>query len=206
MNKTVLYTLLSVLGAFCLIIVGAFTTWAIMKPAAVPPPVAVVTPAPAPAPAAPAPTPGFAEAQVINVQPHYVTRTISYRVCHDVERTGIAPPPPPPQSTGTGAVVGGLAGGLAGSAFGHGHGKIATAVGGALLGALAGNAVENSASQQPPQPYVYFKPKCRLHYEQKSVQSGYIVTYTYNGQQGTIIMQTPPTGTTIPLSLTPVNQ
>lgn len=203
-----------VLGALGLIIVGAFIMLGIsklMSPAA---PAATVAATPVAAPVAPAATiattppdavtpvapPGYVMVQVVNVQPHMVVRSIPYHTCHDVAHTEFAPPPN--GTSGAGAVLGGVTGGLVGTQIGHGRGKTAAEIGGAVLGALAGNQIESNMNQ--PQPYTVYGTKCKLHYMQKSVQTGYDVTYTYNGQQGVTFMKTPPQSNVIPLALSPV--
>lgn len=194
MNKTVL----TILGAIGLVILGAWGMWTFNK---------VSTSASTPAVAPPAPTTSAVSAapaandmaQVVSVKPHYVEKNVAYRSCHAVAHTEVTAPPPP---TGAGAIIGGLAGGVAASNIGHGDGKTAATIGGALLGAVAGNAVEGSMQQ--PQAQTVYAPECVTKYTKKSVQNGFEVTYTYNGQQGVTVMDKAPiVGTTIPVKLTP---
>lgn len=184
--------LLLSIGAIGLIALGAVGMWATSKftIVAVPTP-AVSTPIPTPAPQP--------VAQVTNVKPHYVLKSVAYRSCHDVANTVM---PPQTGTSGAGALIGGIAGGAAASNIGHGSGRTAATIGGVVLGALAGNAVESSVNQ--PEPYTVYSPECVTRYTKKSVQSGYEVTYSYNGAQKTIHMQKPPkVGDTIPLTLVP---
>lgn len=135
-------------------------------------------------------------AQVIKVQPHYVTKKIAYRDCRAVAETVVQPSS---GSKGVGALIGGVAGGAAGSVV-RGNGQTAAIVGGALLGALAGHAVESQI--QKPETYTIYKPVCTTRYVNKSIKSGYEVTYTYEGRQGVMIMQSQPVvGSTIELSM-----
>lgn len=198
MNKTVL----TILGALGLVILGAWGMWTFNK---ISTPAATSAVAATPASTAPVPTtkseapPANNMAQVVSVKPHYVEKSVAYRSCHAVAHTEVTAPPPP---TGAGAIIGGLAGGVAASNIGHGDGKTAATIGGALLGAVAGNAVEGSIQQ--PQTQTVFAPECVTKYTKKSVHSGFEVTYTYNGQQGVTVMDKAPiVGTTIPVKLTP---
>lgn len=137
-------------------------------------------------------------AKIIRVKPHYVVKTVAQRVCRDVPRTVVDPREGP---SGVGAVLGGVAGGIAGHQIGQGRGNVAATIGGAILGAAVGNQVERNVQQ--PQTRVVYETVCSTEYVQKSVRSGYEVTYLYNGEQGTIIMKKRPIGKTIPLTLKP---
>ncbi len=197
---------------------AAPTTVATVAPSAAPAPTVIATTPPAPAtvvattvtttttaatPPAPvaavAPEPaGPAIAQIISVKPHYVMKTVPVRTCHQVPRTVIGPRPGP---SGAGALLGGVAGGIAGHQIGQGGGNVVATIGGAILGAAVGNQVERNVQQ--PQTSIVYETVCSTSYVQKSIRSGYEVTYVYNGEQGTIIMKKRPVGKTIPLTLKP---
>lgn len=137
-------------------------------------------------------------AKIIGVKPHFIVKSVAQRVCRDVPRTvyyqGRG-------TTGGGAVLGGIAGGVIGSQIGGGRGNTIATIGGAVLGAAAGNQIErNSQGSYAQTEYVTI---CKTIHVKKSVRSGYEVTYSYNGKQGTKIMKKRPVGDTIPLKLIP---
>ncbi|MFT3741297.1 MAG: glycine zipper domain-containing protein [Gammaproteobacteria bacterium] len=136
-------------------------------------------------------------AQVIAVVPHYVTTSKPVRKCYPSEAVVYQQP----QSTAphAGAVIGGIAGGLAGSAV-HGNGREVAIGAGAAIGALSGNAIQNNMNQ--PQAQVVRTMRCTTHTVTNKVQKGYEVTYMYNGQQGMVIMNNPPTSNVLPLPIT----
>lgn len=180
-------------GGFIVALVGGFTMLGFQKLLLNP-----STPAPATtvaaAPAAPA-APAYPMAQVVNVQPHYVSYSVPYRACYQVARTIFIPQPE--YYPGAGTVIGGVAGGVLGNQIGEGRGRTVATIGGALLGALAGNGVQESMNQ--PQPNTIYETHCRTKYAARSRQQGYNVTYVYNGQQGVMVMPVPPASNMIPL-------
>jgi len=187
--------ILSVVGVFVLIGLSVFATLGIQAIHA------QNNPPPAPAPivvAAPAP-PAPLMAQVLSVQPHYVTTSTPSKSCQEVPRTVYQKQ----QSNvpGAGLVLGGVAGGLAGSAI-HGNAHTAAIVAGSALGAVSGHAIQQNMNQ--PVPRTIYVPKCTTHTTTKKVQKGYEVTYVYNGQQATMLMDAPPpVGGTMPLPYQP---
>ena len=89
-----------------------------------------------------------------------------------------------------GAVIGGIAGGLLGNTIGKGNGRVAAAAVGAGVGALAGNSIgnnQNSASTRsvPVQ-------SCYQVDNWQAVNSGYLVTYEYNGRTYTTVTNSHP--------------
>ncbi len=132
-------------------------------------------------------------AQVINVQPHYVTKLVPYQSCRQITSTTYTQPNQP---TGAGTLIGGLAGGALGTQLGHGNGRTAATIGGAVLGALAGNQIE--ANMDQPQAQTNYSTSCKTKYASRKTQQGYEVTYLYNGQQGMSVMPLAPTSNTIP--------
>lgn len=145
-------------------------------------------------------TPNYVVAEIIDVQPHYITKSVPCRVCHQVPRT--VQVPHEGLMNGAGTVIGGVAGGLIGNQFGQGRGRIAATIGGAVLGAVAGTGVERNINQ--PHYGTVFETVCETRYKKKSVISGYDVTYVYNGVQKTKFMKKAPKGNTLRLSLAPV--
>jgi uncharacterized protein YcfJ len=186
-------TLLLIVGAIGVLLLGAIGMLLAIKltTPAVPTPVVAATPA----------VPAVPMAQVVSVQPHYVLKSVPYRSCRQVPRTAYVQQ----QSSmpGAGTLLGGAAGGLLGNQVGEGRGRTAATIGGAVLGAVVGNQVQDNMNQ--PEARTVYVTVCNTRYTQKSVQSGYDVTYLYNGQQGATTMQNPPiVGSTVPLmSLTP---
>jgi uncharacterized protein YcfJ len=222
MNTEVKKIFLLISGAIFMIVLGAWGMWVTNRiisastivPVTIPTPPPLPTEAPPtqtipslpeqqPAPAQPAsasPTPNFALAKVIRVVPHYITRSIPYHrcyyVCHIIYERGDY------DTSGAGALIGGVAGGLAGNQIGAGNGRIAATIGGSILGALVGNQMEENVSE--PRPYRVCHTVCHEYYSHQTIRDGYRVTYSYNGQEGSLITKEPPTSDTVPLSLTPV--
>jgi len=201
--STTVKALLLTLGAIVMIVVGAVGMWAASQFTLVPVTRTASTESSSPAAAAamtstsastPAPQTALT-AQVISVQPHMVLKSVPYRSCRQVPETVYYRDT---NTSGAGAVVGGIAGGLLGNTVGQGGGRTAATIGGVVLGGLVGNEIEKNNNQ--PQPSTYYRTVCRTKYTQKSVQSGYDVTYIYNGVQKTITMPNAPAGDTIPLS------
>lgn len=80
----------------------------------------------------------------------------------------------------TGAVIGGIAGGLLGSTVGKGSGRVAAAAVGAGVGAIAGDRISNSrqnvVTRNVPVEVCYQVDRWQ------TVNTGYFVTYEYNGR------------------------
>ncbi len=100
------------------------------------------------------------------------------------------------RSSPAGAIIGGLAGGLLGNTVGRGNGRIAAAAVGAGLGAVVGDRVGNQSnnngySTRPVE-------RCYSVDNWQTVNSGYLVSYRYNGRDYTTVMDRQP-GDTIPV-------
>jgi len=78
-----------------------------------------------------------------------------------------------------GAVIGGIAGGLLGSTIGRGNGRVAAAAVGAGVGAIAGNNIGNNRNSYSRSVPV---ESCYQVDNWQTVNSGYLVTYEYNGR------------------------
>lgn len=137
-------------------------------------------------------------AKVIKVKAHYITKSVPFRVCHDVPRTVMSNGNPP---TGAGAVLGGVAGGIVGHQIGGGRGNVAATIGGAIVGGMLGNQIERSANE--PRAHTIYVTECTTRYRDKSILTGYDVTYIFNGQIGTKFMKKPPKSSTIMLTVEP---
>lgn len=81
----------------------------------------------------------------------------------------------------TGAVIGGIAGGLLGNTVGRGNGRIAAAAVGAGVGAIAGDRIGNSGNNVVSTRSVPVQ-SCYTVDNWQTVNSGYFVTYEYNGR------------------------
>lgn len=154
------------------------------------------------APEAPS-VPSVPVAQVVAVAPHYVTSSKPVKNCYPTQQVVYTHPQQQPSTLpNAGAVIGGVAGGLAGSAV-HGNGRDVALAAGAAIGALSGNAIQKSMNAPAqPQAQVVNSTHCSTHTVTNKVQKGYEVTYLYNGQQGMVIMDVPPTSNVLPLPIT----
>lgn len=212
------------LGALFMMIFGAATTYAVSKVLTPTQPV-ISTPAQpiiidkqansAPAVVAPvipvqpvekepvspvlSPVPTHVMAQIIAVKPQYTTKLVSYRSCKMVPRPVMVHNQR--AIDGSGVVLGGVTGGILGNQIGRGNGNIVATVGGAIVGSLVGNNVEREMNR-PNMQYVYVKV-CQTHQREKSVLTGYNVTYEYDGKQATKFMKTKPQSDQLRLELAP---
>lgn len=89
-----------------------------------------------------------------------------------------------------GAIIGGIAGGLLGNTIGKGNGRVAAAAVGAGVGAIAGNSIANnqrgySTRNVPVQ-------SCYQVDNWQTVNTGYLVTYEYNGRTYTTVTNSQP--------------
>ena len=80
-----------------------------------------------------------------------------------------------------GALIGGVAGGLLGNTIGRGNGRIAAAAIGAGVGALAGDRIANQNNNVVTTRTVPVQ-SCYQVDNWQTVNSGYLVTYEYNGR------------------------
>lgn len=189
-SLAIIFGVISVASLSVLATIGV-VTWHDNNKAAQAAQLAAATPPPPP----PAPTPQVA--QVLAVAPHMVSVSQPKQSCWQQPHTILVPQQA--QVPAAGAVIGGVAGGLAGSLIkGNAH-EIAIGTG-AALGALTGNSIQKKANQ--PIPVTRYVTKCSTTTTTKQKQEGYEVTYSYNGQQGMVIMSTPPVGNTLPLPIT----
>jgi uncharacterized protein YcfJ len=81
----------------------------------------------------------------------------------------------------TGAVIGGIAGGLLGNTVGKGNGRIAAAAVGAGVGAIVGDRIGNQYDNGAATRSVPVQ-SCYQVDNWQTVNSGYLVTYEYNGR------------------------
>jgi uncharacterized protein YcfJ len=80
-----------------------------------------------------------------------------------------------------GALIGGIAGGLLGSTVGKGNGRVAAAAVGAGVGAIAGNSIANNQRGYGGTRSVPVQ-SCYQVDNWQTVNTGYLVTYEYNGR------------------------
>jgi uncharacterized protein YcfJ len=81
----------------------------------------------------------------------------------------------------TGAVIGGIAGGLLGNTVGRGSGRVAAAAVGAGVGAIVGDRIGNNQYQTVSTRSVPVEV-CYQVDNWQTVNTGYYVTYEYNGR------------------------
>ena len=100
-------------------------------------------------------------------------------------------------SSPAGAIIGGIAGGLLGNTVGRGNGRIAAAAVGAGVGAIVGDRMGNNQSNNSGYGS---RPvgRCYTADNWQTVNSGYLVSYRYNGRNYTTVMDHQP-GDTIPV-------
>jgi uncharacterized protein YcfJ len=90
-----------------------------------------------------------------------------------------------------GALIGGIAGGLLGNTVGRGKGRIAAAAVGAGVGAIAGDRIANNRNNVVTTRTVPVQ-NCYQVDNWQTVNSGYLVTYEYNGRTYNTVTGTHP--------------
>lgn len=91
----------------------------------------------------------------------------------------------------TGSILGGIAGGLLGSTIGKGSGRVAAAAVGAGIGAVAGDRITNRPNNVTTTRSVPVET-CYQVDNWQTVNTGYLVTYQYNGRTYTTVTNQPP--------------
>ena len=89
-----------------------------------------------------------------------------------------------------GALIGGIAGGLLGNTIGRGNGRVAAAAVGAGVGAITGNSIANNQNGGGTRSVPV--QNCYQVDNWQTVNSGYLVTYEYNGRTYTTVMNNQP--------------
>lgn len=97
-----------------------------------------------------------------------------------------------------GALIGGVAGGLLGNTIGRGNGRVAAAAVGAGIGALAGDRISNNNNVATTRSVPV--QSCYQVDNWQTVNSGYLVTYEYNGRTYSTVMNNNP-GSTIDVNV-----
>jgi uncharacterized protein YcfJ len=90
-----------------------------------------------------------------------------------------------------GALIGGIAGGLLGSTVGKGNGRVAAAAVGAGVGAMTGNSIANNQRNYGSTRTVPVQ-SCYQVDSWQTVNTGYLVTYEYNGGTYTTVTNDQP--------------
>ena len=93
-------------------------------------------------------------------------------------------------------VIGAVVGGVLGKQVGGGSGKKLATVAGAAAGGYAGNKVQENMQQKDV--YSTTERRCNVVQDQHERITGYQVSYTIDGEAGTVVMDHKP-GDTIPL-------
>ena len=134
-------------------------------------------------------------AQITSVEPIKETFETPREVCEDVTVTEQAPVKDEHQIAGsaTGAVVGGIVGNQVGSGRGK---KLATAAG-AAAGGYAGNKMQES--HQAGKTVTSTETQCTTVMDKGEKVVGYMVKYELSGKPGSVRMDQPPKGDTIPV-------
>lgn len=88
-----------------------------------------------------------------------------------------------------GAVIGGIAGGLLGNTIGRGNGRVAAAAVGAGVGAIAGDRIGNNNNGSVRSVPV---ESCYQVDNWQTINSGYLVSYEYNGRTYTTVTDSQP--------------
>lgn len=96
-----------------------------------------------------------------------------------------------PRHAGPGMILGGVIGGVLGSQMGHGSGNKVATVAGTLIGAAVGSDLSRG---QHHGRYTTSEQRCRIitDYREEEQTTGYRVTYRYQGQTFTRVMDYDP--------------
>lgn len=140
-------------------------------------------------------------AQIISVNPNFITTQQAYQDCRKVGTTSYVAN----RKNGTeGALIGGATGAVAGGVIGNqvhggGGGTAVGAIAGGVGGALIGREIQRSN-----QPNYVAKhgssTQCATAYKPVQTQVGYSVQYMYKNEMANIVTQTAPAiGSTLPL-------
>ena len=140
----------------------------------------------------------IAKPQITGVVPEYTEISVPKKVCQAEAQTQQVANP---NKNGTvGGVVGGATGAtggyFAGQSLGGVWGGVAGAVVGAVGGAFAGNKIQKS-TQPDTVAQTTTAAVCSTVMTQKRVLKGYDVTYSYNGETGTLFMKHRPRHLTV---------
>ncbi len=128
-------------------------------------------------------------ARVSSVEPQYENVRVPRQECSS---QWISEPRHRGERDYGGAVLGGIVGGLIGNQVGGGHGREAATAVGAVVGAFTGNNLAYRDRWQQPAPMQREVTTCRDVEDVQSRLVGYQVSYDYNGQQFTTLMQEKP--------------
>ena len=139
----------------------------------------------------PAPT----SATITSVEPIKETFEKPREVCEDVVVTTQAPIKDQHQVAGT--ATGAVVGGIIGNQIGSGRGKSVATAAGAVLGGYAGNKAQENVQAGKTQTTV--ERKCSVVVDKSTRVTGYLVTYDLAGKMGTLRMDQPPKGSSIPV-------
>jgi uncharacterized protein YcfJ len=108
--------------------------------------------------------------------------------CRNIQVEG--PPPVEARDGMGGSIVGGVVGGVLGNQVGGGHGRTLATVAGAIAGTIVGGNMERGNSEREMVGRMETRRYCEENIAQ--VVTGYLVTYEYKGQRGTVMMQRDP--------------
>lgn len=141
--------------------------------------------------------------RVLSVKPQTERVNMPRQVCHTEYRQ--AQPQPNRGAISGGSVLGGIAGGLLGSTIGKGSGRVAAAAVGAGIGAITGDRLSNRNRNRARTRSVPVE-SCYETDDWKTVNTGYLVDYEYNGRQySTITTTRPDKYIDVSVSVTPIS-
>ena len=130
--------------------------------------------------------PKYAEVQ--SVEPITETVRTPRQHCYDEVVTHQAPTKDPNRIAGT--AIGAVIGGLVGNQVGGGNGKKVATAAGAVAGGYAGNHVQGQ--MQANNTVASTQQRCETVYDERSNVVGYKVTYSYEGESGSLTMDDKP--------------
>jgi uncharacterized protein YcfJ len=134
-------------------------------------------------------------ATITSVEPINETTETPREVCEDVTITEQAPVKDEKQIGGS--VAGAVVGGVIGNQVGDGRGKKLATVAGAAAGGYAGNKVQENMQQGKTQTRT--EQQCETVVDKNTTVVGYTVKYDLGGKPGSVRMDQPPEGTTLPV-------
>lgn len=125
--------------------------------------------------------------RVLSVSPQTERINVPRQECHtEYQRQSVQEEYRDGSRSYTGSILGGIAGGLLGSTIGKGSGRVAAAAVGAGIGAVAGDRIANRPNNVTTTRTVPVQ-SCYQVDNWQTVNTGYLVTYEYNGRTYTTV-------------------
>ncbi len=127
-------------------------------------------------------------ADVIDVEPHFVTHEVPREACRDELQTRQKPVKDEHQVTGT--IAGAIIGGVLGNQVGDGSGQDIATAAGAIAGGYAGNKAHEKIQENNTEQVA--NQVCETIYDTRRQQDGYLVTYEWDGERQQVRMERDP--------------